>query len=85
MNEKIKGIIINPGGYAHTSVAIHDAMKILRIPIVEVHLSQIYQREDFRHCMLTAQAATAVMTGFGPDSYLNALDAMEKILKRKSK
>jgi 3-dehydroquinate dehydratase-2 len=85
LTNKIDGIIINPGGYAHSSVAIHDAMKILRIPIVEVHLSQIYQREDFRHCMLTAKAATAVMTGLGPESYLSAINAMEKILKRKLK
>jgi 3-dehydroquinate dehydratase-2 len=68
-SEKYDALIINPGGYAHTSVAIHDALKILKIPIIEVHLSQVYRREDFRHVMLTAKAATAIMGGLGKDSY----------------
>ncbi len=68
-----KALIINPGGYAHTSVALHDALKILKIPVVEVHLSQIYQRESFRSCLLTGQAATAIMTGLGKHSYALAV------------
>jgi len=67
--EKWNALVINPGGYSHTSVAIYDALKILKIPVVEVHLSQIYQREDFRHTLLTAKAATAIMTGLGKQSY----------------
>lgn len=68
-------IIINPGGYAHTSVAIHDAMKIHKIPVIEVHLSQIYRREEFRHTLLTAKAAAAIMSGFGKDAYYNAINS----------
>jgi 3-dehydroquinate dehydratase-2 len=71
--EDWSALIINPGGYSHTSVAIHDALKILKIPIVEVHLSQIYQRESFRHTLLTAKAATAIMTGLGKQSYYVAV------------
>lgn len=66
-------LVINPGGYAHTSVAIHDALKILKIPIIEVHMSQVYQREEFRHTMLTAKAATAIMSGLGNQSYYIAI------------
>ena len=66
-------LLINPGGYAHTSVAIHDAMKILKIPVIEIHLSQIYKREEFRHTLLTAKAATAIMGGFGKETYYLAI------------
>lgn len=66
-------LIINPGGYAHTSVAIHDALKILKIPVIEVHLTQLYKREEFRHTLLTAKAATAIMGGLGKQSYYIAL------------
>ena len=66
-------LIINPGGYAHTSVVIHDALKILKIPVIEVHLSQVYRREEFRHTLLTAKAATAIMGGFGRDTYYIAI------------
>lgn len=71
--EKFDGIIINPGGYSHTSVAIYDALKILQIPIIEVHLSQVYRRESFRHTLLTAKAAAAIMSGFGKQSYYMAI------------
>lgn len=73
VSEDYDALVINPGGYAHTSVAIHDAMKILKIPIIEVHLSQVYRREDFRHTLLTAKAATAIMSGFGKQSYYLAI------------
>jgi 3-dehydroquinate dehydratase-2 len=69
LSEKYDALIINPGGYAHTSVAIHDALKILKIPIIEVHLSQVYQREEFRHSLLTAKAATAIISGLGKQVY----------------
>jgi 3-dehydroquinate dehydratase II len=68
-SEKFDALIINPGGYAHSSVAIHDALKILKIPVIEVHLSQVYKREEFRHTLLTAKAATAIITGLGKDVY----------------
>lgn len=64
-----KGLIINPGGYSHTSVAIHDALKILTIPILEVHLSNVHAREDFRQTLLTAKAAKGIMSGLGKDVY----------------
>jgi 3-dehydroquinate dehydratase-2 len=69
-------VVINPGGYSHTSVAIHDALKILKIPVIEVHLSQVYQREDFRHTLLTAKACTAIMSGFGKQSYYLAIQSL---------
>ena len=73
--ENLDALIINPGGYAHTSVAIHDALKILKIPVIEVHLSQVYRREDFRHTLLTAKAATAIMSGLGKQSYYMAISS----------
>jgi len=72
-SENFDAMIINPGGYAHTSVAIHYAMKILKIPIIEVHLSQVYLREEFRHTLLTAKAASAIMSGLGKQSYYVAI------------
>jgi 3-dehydroquinate dehydratase II len=74
--EKFDALIINPGGYAHTSVAIHDALKILKIPVIEVHLSQVYQREEFRHTLLTAKAASAIMSGLGKQSYYIAIQSL---------
>ncbi len=74
-SEKYDALIINPGGYAHTSVAIHDALKILKIPVIEVHLSQVYQREDFRHTLLTAKACSAIMSGLGKQSYYVAISS----------
>lgn len=74
-SEGFDALIINPGGYAHTSVAIHDAMKILKFPIIEVHLSQVYKREDFRHTLLTAKAASAIMSGLGKQSYYVAIQS----------
>ncbi len=71
--EGFDALVINPGGYSHTSVAIHDALKILEIPIIEVHLSQLYKREEFRHTLLTAKAASAIMSGLGKKSYYLAI------------
>ena len=71
--ERFDAVVINPGGYAHTSVAIHDALKILKIPVIEVHLSQVYRREEFRHTLLTAKAASAIMSGLGKQSYYVAI------------
>jgi 3-dehydroquinate dehydratase-2 len=73
LTEDYDALVINPGGYAHTSVAIHDAMKILKIPVIEVHLSQVYRREEFRHTLLTAKAASAIMSGLGKQSYYIAI------------
>ena len=66
---KFNAIIINPAAYSHTSVAIHDAIKSLNIPVVEVHLSNVYKRESFRETLLTAKACVAIMSGLGKDAY----------------
>ena len=78
---KQNGLIINAGGYTHSSVAIHDALKIIKIPIIELHISNIYNREEFRHKSLISKVAQGVICGFGIDGYLMALEAMKKILK----
>ena len=75
------GLIINAGGYTHTSVAIHDALKILKMPIIELHITNIYKREEFRHKSLISKIATGVICGFGTDGYLMALTAMKAYLK----
>ena len=77
------GLIINAGGYTHTSVAIHDALKIIKIPIIELHISNIYNREEFRHKSLISKVATGVICGFGSNGYLMSLNAMNKFLKWK--
>ena len=75
------GLIINAGGYTHTSVAIHDALKILKIPIIELHISNIYNREEFRHKSLISKVAKGVICGFGANGYIMSLNAINKFLK----
>ena len=75
------GLIINAGGYTHTSVAIHDALKILKIPIIELHISNIYNREEFRHKSLISKVAKGVICGFGANGYIMALNAMKNYLE----
>ena len=76
------GLIINAGGYTHTSVAIHDALKILKIPIIELHISNIYNREEFRHKSLISKVARGVICGFGANGYLMSLKCDEKFFKK---
>ena len=76
-----QGLIINAGGYTHTSVAIHDALKILKIPIIELHISNIYNREEFRHKSLISKVAKGIICGFGAEGYLLSLKAMVNFLK----
>ena len=76
-----QGLIINAGGYTHTSVSIHDALKILKIPIIELHISNIYNREEFRHKSLISKVAKGIICGFGADGYLLSLKAMVNFLK----
>jgi 3-dehydroquinate dehydratase II len=73
---KIAGIIINAGAYSHTSIALHDALMAVKIPTVEVHISNIHAREDFRHHSFTARAAFAVLCGFGIDGYGLAISGL---------
>src|SRR5689334_21769401 len=70
------GIVINAGAYTHTSVALHDALKAVNLPAVEVHISNVYMREDFRHHSFIAKAAFASLCGFGIDGYGLAIEGL---------
>ena len=70
------GIILNPAAYTHTSVALHDAIKASGVPTVEVHLSNVYAREGYRHESLTAGVCAGQICGFGPTGYVLALEAL---------
>lgn len=78
---QFKAILINPAAYTHTSVAIRDAVAAVDIPTVEVHLSNIYAREDFRHTSLIAPVCRGQVTGFGPHSYVLGLEAVISLIK----
>lgn len=77
------GIVINPAAYGHTSIALLDALLIAELPVIEVHLSNIFRREDYRHHTYVSQAASGVICGLGAQGYLLALDALATILKNK--
>ena len=81
-SDKSDGIIINAAAFTHTSVAIHDALKILKIPIIELHITNIYNREEFRHKSLISKVAKGIICGFGVDGYLMSLQAMNKFIKK---
>ena len=83
--EKAAGIILNAGAYTHTSVALHDALKAVGLPTIEVHLSNVYKRESFRHHSFISPVSNGVICGFGAQSYELALDGMSGILKIKRK
>ena len=82
--ENYEGIIINPAAYTHTSIAIYDALTAVQIPAIEVHISNIYKREEFRKRSLTAAACIGQITGLGVDGYLLALEALVKIIEKKN-
>jgi len=78
----VQGVVINPAAYTHTSVAIRDALAMLDIPVVEIHLSNINKREPFRHTSMIADIVAARIAGFGSYGYLLALEGLIEILKK---
>ena len=74
---KYDGIVLNAGAYTHTSVALHDCIRSLKCPVIEVHISNVHQREEFRHKSMISAACKGVICGFGLDSYRLAIEALK--------
>ena len=83
--KKFHGLIINAAGYTHTSVAIRDALMILTMPIVELHITNIYNREKFRHKSLISKTARSIICGFGVKGYILALEGIKEIIKNEDR
>jgi 3-dehydroquinate dehydratase-2 len=83
--KKAAGIVINGAGFTTTSIAIHDALKAVRVPAIEVHVTNIFAREPWRHASVIAPVARATMAGFGIQGYALAIEAMAQMTKTKSK
>ncbi|MFO8234020.1 MAG: type II 3-dehydroquinate dehydratase [Bacteroidales bacterium] len=83
--KETEGIVINAGAYTHTSVAIRDAITAIKVPVVEVHISNIYDREEFRHKSLLAPKCNGSVIGFGLDGYRLAIEALRFIRSQKNK
>ena len=79
------GIIINAAGYSHTSVAIRDALSIFKKPVIELHISNIYKREDFRHKSLISAVVTGIICGLGINGYILAINSIHEILNNENK
>ena len=75
--DKAVGVAINAGAYTHTSIALHDAIKAVSVPVIELHISNVHAREEFRHTSMIAPAAKGVICGFGVASYILALHALK--------
>ena len=80
--KEFDGIIINAAGFTHTSVAIRDALDIFKKPVIEVHISNIYKREEFRHKSLISDVVNGGIFGLGPEGYILAIISIEKIIRR---
>lgn len=81
--ENYDGIVLNPGGYAHTSIAIMDAMRAVRTPVVEVHIAEPLLREDYRHHTYTGTASIGTVAGKGFDGYIEAIDLLSDFVNHK--
>ena len=79
--EKYDGLIINAGGFTHTSVAIRDALVVIKKPSIELHISNIYKREEFRHKSMISDIVTGIICGLGANGYILAINAMQELLK----
>ena len=79
--KKATGIVINPGGYSHTSVAILDAILAVKLPVVEIHISNIHQRDEFRHHSFVSKGAKGVICGFGVPGYAMAISGLVELIK----
>ena len=79
--KKYDGLIINAAGFTHTSVAIRDALTIFKKPTIELHISNIYKREEFRHKSMISAAVTGIICGLGANGYILAINAMQELLK----
>lgn len=77
----IDGIVLNAGAYTHTSIALQDAIRAVTSPVIEVHISNVHQREEFRHKSMISCACKGVICGFGLDSYRLAVEALEELVK----
>tara|TARA_B000000557_G_scaffold244991_1_gene226978 strand:+ start:263 stop:709 length:447 start_codon:yes stop_codon:yes gene_type:complete len=83
--DEFDGIIINAGGYSHTSVAIRDALDIFKKPIIELHISNIYKREEFRHKSIISGVVTGIICGLGINGYILAINSMHEMLKNENR
>jgi 3-dehydroquinate dehydratase II len=81
---RASGIVINPGGYSHTSVALMDALLATDLPVIEVHITNIHRREEFRHLSFVSKVAVGVICGLGIGGYALALTAMAELLEERA-